>query len=327
MKKTVTLWLTSLLISATAHAASVNVALDANPNREQSGTYRYVDNLLTNLKKVGWDTETFPRDTIGGENDRLDQVRAGILDISMSDFSIATQFVPELQVLQLPYTFKDPKSELNFFTKSDYLETVNKKLANEGMRILAIAPNGGFLGIFNSKKPVKTVTDMKGLRFRAMDENQLTMFKLMGANGVVIPFSEVPNAIQTGIADGYINASSVPLTFGQQDLFKYFTNAKVIISARLVLASDSWWNDLSDSEKKQFNQASAAAQQEVFDWVDKSEDKHMQELQAAGIQVYQPTDAELATYKTATENMTKQITDVPAKRIAQIRKLVDQYSN
>ncbi|GHG97207.1 TRAP transporter substrate-binding protein [Pseudodonghicola xiamenensis] len=318
--------LAALLLASVASAQSINVALDSNPDREQSGTYRYVDNLFTKLADAGWETETFPRDTIGGEDERLDQIRAGILDLSMSNYAVATQFVEEMRALQLPYTFENPQHEFKFFTDSDYLDQVNEKLEAEGMRILAIVPTGGFLGIFNNKKEVRTVSDMEGLRMRALDPNQLEMFAMMGASGVVIPFSEVPNAIQTGIADGYVNASLVPLVFGQADLFSNFTDAKVIMSARLALASSAWWDGLSEDEQATFKAASREALAEVFDWVDASEVTHKQHLEEAGIAVYEPTKEELATFREATLPMADVLTEVPSSRIEELRSFVNEYA-
>lgn len=325
MKKILATAACLMALAGPAAAQSVNIALDSNPNRDQSGTFRYADNLFKTLEGEGWETEQFPRDTIGGEDERLDQIRSGILDISLSNFAVATQFVPEMRVLQLPYTFANPQHELKFFSESGYLDEVNEQLASEGMKILAVVPTGGFLGIFNNKHEVKSVSDMAGLRMRALDPNQLEMFKMMGANGVVIPFSEVPNAIQTGIADGYVNASLVPLVFGQADLFTNFTDAKVIMSARLVLASTAWWDGLSEEEQAQFNEASATALKEVFDWVDSSETQHKKDLVEAGIAVYEPTDAELASFKQATLPMADVLKDVPAERTEEIRDLVDSF--
>ncbi len=316
----------AMLLASAASAQSINVALDSNPDREQSGTYRYVDNLFGALAEAGWQTETFPRDTIGGEDERLDQIRAGILDLSMSNYAVATQFVTEMRALQLPYTFENPQHEFSFFTRSDYLDQVNEKLEAEGMRILAIVPTGGFLGIFNNEKEVRSVADMQGLRMRALDANQLEMFDMMGASGVVIPFSEVPNAIQTGIANGYVNASLVPLVFGQADLFTNFTDAKVIMSARLALASTGWWDSLSAQEQATFEAASTDALAEVFDWVDASELTHKRNLEDAGIAVYEPTDEELASFREATLPMSEVLSDVPAERIEELRSFVNEYA-
>jgi len=324
MKKLIAI--SSLLISSfAANAASVNIALDTNPDRDKSGSYRYADNLLTALGEQGWDTDYFARDTLGGEDERLDQIRSGILDLSLSKYSAATQFIPEMQVLQLPYTFRDSDHQLAFMLESDYLEKVNDQLASEGMRVMAIVPTGGFLGIFNNQKTVKNAADMAGLRMRALDPAQLEMFEMMGASGVVIPFSEVPNALQTGIADGYINASSVPLMFGQTDLLDYFTDAKLIMSARLVLASDYWWESLSDEEKAEFNEASVAAQKEVFAWINKSEIEHQNELVEAGIEVYEPTAEDLQSFKDSTAEMSQHIKGVSVDRVKEIQAMIAEY--
>ena len=324
MKKIMILTST-LLMAFTAHAASVSIALDAAPNREGSGTYRYVDNLLLSLNEAGWETESFPRNSIGGENERLSMVRTGTLDISMSQYSSAAQFVPEMRVLQLPYIFKDTDHQYNFFVNSHYLDSVNRRLSGEGLRILAVVPTGGFLGIFNDEKTIRTVKDMSGLRMRALDENQLTIFQKMGANGVLIPFSEVPNALRVGIADGYLNASSVPIIFNHTGLLKYFTDAKVIMSARLVLASQYWWDNLTQAEKEQFTSLSLAAQKEVFEWVKVSEDNYHKALVDAGITVYKPTEEELLTFKASVATMNQQVNGVPFERVVQLQKMISDY--
>lgn len=324
MKKIMAL-ISTLVMAFTAHASSVSIALDAAPNREGSGTYRYVDNLLLSLNEAGWETESFPRNTVGGENERLSMVRSGTLDISMSQYSSAAQFVLEMKVLQLPYIFKDIDHQYNFFVNSNYLESVNRRLSSEGLRIIAVVPTGGFLGIFNDQKTIKTVDDMSGLRMRALDENQLTLFQKMGANGVLIPFSEVSNALRVGIADGYLNASSVPITFKHTELLKYFTDAKVIMSARLVLASQYWWDNLSQAEKEQFMEMSLAAQKEVFEWVKVSEKNHHKDLVEAGIEVYEPTKEELLTFKASVATMNQQVNGVPFERVVQLQKMISDY--
>jgi TRAP-type transport system periplasmic protein len=309
-----------------AHAASVSVALDSVPNRDTSGTFRWADDFVKELGKLGWKTKTFPRDAIGGEAERLDQIRSGLLDVSMSDFGKTAQLDPEMRVVQLPYVFKNTDHEFRYFTKSHFLAGANKKLADKGVHIIAVVPNGGFLGIFNSKKPVHTVADMKGLRMRALDQSQLGMFKMMGASGVVIPFAEVPNAIQTGIADGYVNSAGVPLTFGQTELFKYYSNAKVKISARLAIASATWWKGLSAKEKSQIEAAANAASKDVFTWVDKVQSEQEKQLAAAKITVYNPTEKEIKTFRDATVGMKTNVPNVPQARVDEILKDIASFS-
>jgi len=315
----------AFVLAAPVHAQSVAIALDSTPDRETQGSYRYVDTLASTLAGMGWDTELFPRDSIGGEDERLDQIRAGILDMSMSNYAVTYQFVPEMRVMQLPYTFANSRHVFDFFTESDYLDSVNEQLAAEGMHVLAIVPTGGMLGIFNNQKEVRSVADMQGLRMRALDANQLEMFRMMGADGVVIPFSEVPNALQTGIANGYVNASVVPLAFGQADLFTNFTDARVIISARVALVSTAWWDGLSDEQRAQVEEASLTALRDVFDWVEVTQEQSLEALEAAGIAVYRPTDEELATFREATADMADLLEGVDAARIAELRAMVAEH--
>ncbi|MBP0615101.1 TRAP transporter substrate-binding protein [Jiella mangrovi] len=316
----------SLMLATPTFAQQVSLAEDSVTDLENSGTARWAHTFIEALDQKGWDTETFPVNTIGGEDERLDQIRSGILDVSMSDYQKAVQFDPEMLVLRLPYLFKSQEQFARFMTESDFLDTANEKLAGDDLRVLAIVPLGPFMAIFNNKKEVKTADDMKGLRMRALDESQMVLFKALGASGVVIPFAEVPNAIQTGVADGYVNPLGVPLTFGQADLFTNATDARVFPSMRVALASLSWWNGLSDEEKAQVTEAAATASKDVLDWVPKVHDRQVKDLEKAGVAVYEPKPEELQTFRDATAGMSKDVANVDQARVDEIIKSVDGYA-
>ena len=315
-----------LMLASPALAQHVSLAEDSVQDLENSGTARWARTFIETLDKKGWETETFPVNTIGGEDERLDQIRSGILDVSMSDYQKAVQFDPDMFVLRLPYLFQSQEQYTRFMTDSDFVDKVNEKLKGDGLYVLSIVPLGPFMAIFNNKKEVKTADDMKGLRMRALDESQMVLFRNLGASGVVIPFPEVPNAIQTGVADGYVNPLGVPLTFGQADLFTNATDARVFPSMRVALASRAWWDGLSDEQKSQVTEAADAALKDVLDWVPKVHDRQVQDLKDAGIAVYEPTPEELKTFRDATSDMSKNVPNVDSARVDEIVKMVDGYA-
>ena len=84
----------------------------------------------------------------------------------------------------------------------------------KGARVVSLVAVGGGTGIFNTKHEITKPDDMADLRMRGLDENQMKLFRSWGTNGVVITMPEVANALQTGIASGYINPPFVPFLFG-----------------------------------------------------------------------------------------------------------------
>jgi TRAP-type C4-dicarboxylate transport system substrate-binding protein len=94
---------------------------------------------------------------------------------------------------------------------------------------------------------------MADLRIRALDENQMKLFKAWGTNGVVITMPEVANALQTGIASGYINPPFVPFLFGHGSILKFYTAANVSQPLRVAMVSEDWYKKLPADRKAAFD--------------------------------------------------------------------------
>lgn len=301
-----------LLGASQAQAQSVNLALDSPPSYDVQPTYRWAKNFTDKLAEEGFKTELFAYNSIGGEAERFDQLRAGLLNVDMAGYAFGVQLVPEMEVVRLPYVFDDMDHLARFISDSDFLEKVNEKMAPSGARVLAIVPLAGFMGIFNDEHPVASKADLSGIRLRALDASQMNLIKALGADGVVIPFSEVPSALQTGVADGYINPVNVPLTFGHGDLLKYYTNAEIMVGARLALASEQWWDDLSDAEKAKVQAAVDAANADLFDWAASAAAAEGQKLKDAGFEITELSPDARAEFVAATQSM-RDTLDVPNK--------------
>lgn len=104
----------------------------------------------------------------------------------------------------LPYLFPD-WAALDRGLDSGIMDKINAGTTQRGVRVIAMAALGSAAGIFNTNKAVKTAADMADLRMQALDDNQIGVYKLWGTNATIVAWDEVPNALQTGIADGYIN--------------------------------------------------------------------------------------------------------------------------
>lgn len=274
----------ALIAAAPAHAV-VKIALDSPPNLEKSGSYVRAHTFAEELKKRGMDAKEFPRGALGEEAEKLDQVSQGLIEVSMSDVKSAGKIDKLIFGSFLPYLFEDLDHLDRAVKKGRLVETINANIRKNNVRVLALVTVGPLAGIFNTKKPILRVADIADLRLRALDENQIALFKAWGTTGTIVTWAEVPNALQTGVADGYINPVFVPLMFGHTDFIKHFTDAKVAQPLRLALASNDWYAGLSAADLKIVEEAVAAATRANRAWLKKREPKMVAEVDKAGVKV------------------------------------------
>lgn len=279
-----TLLAASLTLGATVGQAEVKVALDSPPNLEASGSYVWAHTFTEYLKANGIEAEEFQRGALGGDDELMDQVSQGLLEVSMSPLNIVGSIDKTIYGLRLPYFFEDMAQVDTALNEGGMLAKINAATTPEGVRVLAVDSVGQASGIFNTKKPVTSVADMAGLRMRALDESQIELYEAWGAAGTIVSWAEVPNALQTGVADGYLNPAFVPLLFGHTDFIKFFTDAAVSPSLRIAIASEDWYQGLSDADRATVDAGVAAANMANREWL-KSQDAVLEKLEAAGVKI------------------------------------------
>jgi TRAP-type transport system periplasmic protein len=287
----------ALLASASIQAAEVKIALDSPPDMEKAGSYVWSHTFAEELKKHGMAAKEFPRGALGGEAERLDQTSQGLLEVNMADVKSAGKVDKLIFGLYLPYLYEDNDHQDRAVAHAGLLKQINKNIAKGGIRILAMTVIGPASGIFNTKRPINNVKDMADLRMRALDENQISLYKAWGSNGTIVAWKEVPNALQTGVAHGYMNPSFVPVMFGHTDFIKHFTDAKSIVGGRLAIASNDWYMGLSDKERTIVDNASAVATKANRAWLKKAEPGMLKGLEKAGVSIVQLTPKARAEFQ------------------------------
>lgn len=275
--------------------AQIKVALDSPPDLEGSGSYVWAHAFVEHLNTNGLAAEEFQRGALGGDDELFDQVSQGLLEVSMSPLNITGSLDSMIYGLRLPYFFENMEEVDRALYDGGMLEKINEGTAPKGVRVLAVNTVGQGSGIFNSKKPVEKVEDMAGLRMRALDESQIDLFKAWGATGTIVSWAEVPNALQSGVADGYLNPPVVPLLFGHTDFLKYFTDAEVSPSLRVTIVSEDWYQGLSEADRKIVDDAAEAANKANREWLARQASVY-DRLKTAGVQVTNLTPESRAAF-------------------------------
>jgi TRAP-type C4-dicarboxylate transport system substrate-binding protein len=290
--------LTTVLFTATSVMAGseIKLALDSPPDADKSGTYFWSKTFAGYLGSKGVKVKLYPRDALGGEAEKLDQVSQGLLEISNSDLAKAGSLDPTIFGFYLPFLFENMDHFFRTMENTDLLTRINAGITKQGVRVMSVIPLGSMTGIATTKKFIKTPQDFKGIRMRALDKKQAKWLKIWGANAVVIPWSEIYNALQTGVADGYMNPAFVPIMFKHTEVLKYYSDVSLAPSLRVAICSEDWYQGLDAKDRALIDEGVAKANAAIRNWSKKVGALGLDDLRQAGMQVYENTAADKAKF-------------------------------
>ena len=291
---------------AGAAAAQVSISLDSPPDLSGSGSYVWAHAFAEHLNANGIEAVEFQRGALGGDDEVFDQVSQGLVEVGMSPLAIVASIDTLIYGLRLPYFFADMEDVDRALLDGGMLERINAALTPSGVRVLDVTVVGAATGIFNTRRPVNSMADMAGLRMRALDESQIALYAAWGAAGTVVNWAEVPNALQTGVADGYLNPAFVPLLFGHTEFIRHFTEAAIAPSLRIAIASEDWYSGLSDADRATVDAAVDAARTANREWLP-TQSGVIEQLQAANVAVVELSDEARTEFREASMTTYEQI--------------------
>ena len=199
----------------------------------------------------------------------------------------------EMALWDTPFLFNTGK-EADAVLDGPIGQKVLDKLPEKGLVGLVYWENG-FRNLTNSKRPVTKFEDLDGIKLRVMQNNvYLDSFKLLGANAVPMPFSELFGALETKAVDGQENPFNTILSSKFYEVQKYLSVTNHVYSPWVMMASKKWWDTLSKAEQKVLMDAAKASRD--FERKDTRAEaaKAVADLKAKGMQVNELPAAEVA---------------------------------
>jgi tripartite ATP-independent transporter DctP family solute receptor len=256
-----------------------------------------------------------PAGELGNDNAILEGVRLGSIDIGLTGNPFFTQFAPRLNVMDLPYLFRDA-AHAHAVMDGPIGAELLKDLERNRMKGIAFWEIG-FRHVTNSKGPVRTPDDLKGVKIRTTPNRaHLEAFRLWGANPVPMPFTELYLALQTGTVDAQEN----PIN-------NIFANRMYEVQKHLSLTGHAYTASIAAMSLAKFNALPADLQKAVLDAAleagrfqrelnAKQEGENLARIKAAGLQVIEKVDVE-AFRKVVYEPVAKTYTDQHGKEIVE----------
>jgi tripartite ATP-independent transporter DctP family solute receptor len=231
--------------------------------------------------------QMYPSMQLGGEKEMIEQAQVGALQIARISVGPMGPIVPELNVFNLPFMFRD---------NAHMEKVIDGEIGDELLKKLSDHPTAGLIGlcwmnagsrnVYNSKHPIKTVEDLKGLKIRMMGNPVFVdTMNSLGGNGVAMGFDQLINAMQTGVVDGAEN-NEPSYESGQHYRYaKFYSKTGHLIIPEILVYSKKSWQTLSNDDQALILKSAKEAQQEQRKLWYERENESLKKMQEAGSQI------------------------------------------
>ncbi len=246
MTFTKTIFATATAVALVATSASAenwrawNVHHDGHPNTAAMDRF---SELVDAATKGEVTVDVFHGGVLGSQPDALEQVRIGAIEVGNFNLGPIGPMVKEANLVSLPFIFKSVPHMFRVLD-GEAGEIVGKGMADAGLLPLAYFDAGA--RSFYSQKPINTPADVEGLKIRVMNNSLYTsMISAMGGNPSPMAFSEVQQALKTGVVDGAENNFPSFKNVGHYEVTTHYSLSEHLIIPECVCVNTTKFNALS----------------------------------------------------------------------------------
>jgi C4-dicarboxylate-binding protein DctP len=251
--------------------------------------------------------EVYANSTLYKDKEEMEALQLGAVQMlapSLAKFGPIG--VKEFEVFDLPFIF-DNYAELHKVTQGPIGKNLLGKLEAKGLRGLAFWDNG--FKSFSANKPLKMPEDYKGLKMRIQSSKVLeAQMRAVGSLPQVMAFSEVYQALQTGVVDGTENPHSNLYTQKMYEVQKNMTVTDHGFIGYAVITNKKFWDGLPADVHGQLEQAMKEATDYANKIAKEENDTALEKVRQSGkTQIYVPTPAERLALKKAMAKVHKEM--------------------
>jgi tripartite ATP-independent transporter DctP family solute receptor len=233
---------------------------------------------------------------LGGILETLEALQMGVVQMVMPVTSDLAGYSKKIQVLDLPFLFKDFNS-MRKALDGPLGKEMDKIYESQGFKCFGYAPNGT-RHISNSKRPIYTPKDLKGLKIRVMQNPMhISIFKALGANPTPLSFSELYTALQQKVVDGQENAPAQVVDSKLHEVQKYYSMTGHLQSMICLLVSKKWYDSLPQDLKKVFDEGIKQYEKTYVKRYFDYDDECLETMKKAGVKVNTLTEEQRQKFK------------------------------
>ncbi len=262
-----------------------NIHHDGHPNTAAMDLFADLVDTMTDGEVT---VEVFHGGVLGSQPDALEQVRIGAIEVGNFNLGPIGPMVKEANLVSLPFIFKSVPHMFRVLD-GEAGDIVTGAMADAGVMPLAWVDAGA--RSFYSQKAINTPADVKGLKIRVMNNDLYTaMISAMGGNPSPMAFSEVQQALKTGVVDGAENNFPSFKNVGHYEVTSHYSLSEHLIIPECICVNTKKFEALSPELQRAVRGAAkgAALYQRAL-WAVQSEQAR-KDVEASGIEVIEIAD-------------------------------------
>lgn len=243
----------------------------------------------------------FAGGVLGSEKEVVEQVQTNAVQMTRVSLGIVGPVVPDVNVFNLPFVFRD-QAHMRKIIDGEIGQEILDKITNSEFNLVALAwMDGGTRNLY-TKKPVRDIADLKGMKIRVQGNPVfIDTINDMGGNGIAMATGEIFSALQTGVIDGAENNPPTLLEHNHYQSAKFYTLTEHLILPEPVVMSKITWKKLSPDQQKLVQTLAREAQMEERVLWDKKSAEAETKLKAAGVEFITLSPAQKKAFFDATQ--------------------------
>src|SRR6478752_4024633 len=289
-----------VLVAAAAFASSAAIAQQklvlkaSDVHAAGYPTVVAVENIGKKLEKATngrYSVQMYPSMQLGGEKEAIEQAQVGAIAFARVSVGAVGPVIDELNVFNLPYVFRNTQ-HMQKVIDGPIGQDLLDKVTNSGKGLIGLAwMDAGARNFYNTKRPIKTMADLKGMKVRVMGNPMFVdMANSMGGNGVAMGYDQVFNALQTGVVDGAENNPPSFVFDNHYQAAKYYTLTEHLIVPEILVFSRPTWDTLSKDDQALIKKLAREAQLEERRLWNEKEQQAIDKMKAAGVEIITISD-------------------------------------
>jgi tripartite ATP-independent transporter DctP family solute receptor len=294
--------LATTVLSGAAYAETLRLSHNTGDTTTwHLGAERFGE-LLAEKTDGAYDVRVFPNAQLSGGDQmkQAEMVGRGALDIVVTSAINVTPLVPEMAVFSLPYLYAN-YAQVDATTQGEPAKLLEDILRDKGIEVLAWGENG-FREVTNNVRPITSPDDMKGLNMRVAGPMYIDVMNALGANPQQMQWGETMTALQQGVVDGQENPIGAVIIPQQVfEVQKYLTTWHYSYDPIFLGVSTQLWDGLDAEIQEEMRAAATEAMEYQREITRESTEDGVAFLRENGMEVYEPSEDELAAFRTATQ--------------------------
>lgn len=258
----------------------------SDPNHVTSESFA---EKLSNATGGEYTVKIFPGAQLGGEIDVVEGILLGTVDISIPSAASIANWVPEMNVLNMPFIFRD-WDHYTAVSQGEVFDRIVEHAAAKNIRVLGMLTSGA--RHIMTREPLDSFEDLKGRKIRTVQNPvHVATFNAFGANATAIAYPELYSSLQTGLVEGGDAANTNYFTEKFYEVAPHWAQVSWLFYSNFMIMREDKYQALPAEAQNALNAAGREAGAEHFTRYRASDGEMLDKLIAEGVTVKYPDRA------------------------------------